>query len=417
MIAEVLSTGDEVRSGSIADTNASHIARELERVGFFVSRHGCVGDDEPLLSEVLKDISRRADVAVVTGGLGPTSDDITALAVAQAAGVGLFENGNALNMIENYFKSGNRPINPSNRKMAFLPVGVEILKNDAGTAPGFVLKINRCLFYFLPGVPREMEVMLANEVLPRVIQIKDKTPWVYPTRNITACGRPESEVNERMKPFSQAFPELIIGFRATFPEIHIKVYGQGENEKALNLQMESAVKWVAEKMGEYVLSLNGESMEAVVGRLLLAKKATLALAESCTGGLIASRITDVAGSSGYFLFSGVTYSNDAKVKVLGVPPETLEKYGAVHEETARQMAMGARALAGATYGLSTSGIAGPDGGTDEKPVGTVCIGLTTPESAQGWRFQFSGGGRFRNKTLFAVKALDLLRRELMGNKQ
>jgi nicotinamide-nucleotide amidase len=417
MIAEVLSTGDEVRSGSIADTNASHIARELERVGFFVSRHGCVGDDEPLLCEVLKEISGRADIAVVTGGLGPTSDDITALAVAHAAGVSLLENDSALNMIETYFQSRNRSINPSNRKMAFLPEGVEILKNDAGTAPGFVLKLNQCVFYFLPGVPREMEIMLANEVLPRVIRVKDKTLRVYPMKNVTTFGLPESEVNERMKSFSQAFPELILGFRATFPEIHIKIYGRSENENTLNLQMESAVKWVAEKMGDYVLSLNGESMEEVVGRLLLEKKATLALAESCTGGLIASRMTDVAGSSRYFLFSGVTYSNDAKEKVLGVSPETLQKYGAVHEETAREMALGAKRVAGATYGLSTSGIAGPDGGTPEKPVGTVCIGLATPEASKGLRFQFSGGERLRNKTLFAIKALDLLRRELMGNRQ
>jgi nicotinamide-nucleotide amidase len=353
-------------------------------------------------------------VAVVTGGLGPTSDDITALAVARASGKTLVENQDAVDFIEQYFKTRNRAINPSNRKMALLPEGARILNNHAGTAPGFSLTINQCVFYFLPGVPREMEIMLDREVLPRMIKLKDTSTMCYPVKHITTFGLPESEVNERMRPFKEAFPGLILGFRAIFPEIHIKIYGKGEDEKALDLEMESATRWVAEKMDHSVLSLCGEPMEAVAGRLLLDKKATLALAESCTGGLIANRLTDVAGSSGYFLFSGVTYANEAKIKVLGVSPETLEKFGAVHEQTAKEMALGARQVAGATYGLSTSGIAGPDGGTPEKPVGTVCIGLATPGGAKGWRFQLSGGERLRNKTLFAVKALDLLRRELAG---
>jgi nicotinamide-nucleotide amidase len=217
-----------------------------------------------------------------------------------------------------------------------------------------------------------------------------------------------------MKSFHGLFPDLVMGFRAFFPEIHIKLYGKGRDESDLNRQMDAAVRWVAEHLGEVVISQKGEPMEAAVGRLLLDKKATLALAESCTGGLIANRLTDVAGSSGYFLFSGVTYSNHAKVKVLGVSPETLRKYGAVHEQTAMEMALGARQAAGADYGLSTTGIAGPDGGSPDKPVGTVCIGLASPDGLKGWRFQLSGGERLRNKTLFAVKALDLLRRELAG---
>ncbi len=173
--------------------------------------------------------------------------------------------------------------------------------------------------------------------------------------------------------------------------------------------------WVSEKIGINVLSRNGRSMEAVVGELLSGKKATLGMAESCTGGLIASQLTDVAGSSDYFLFSGVTYSNAAKVNVLGVLPETLETYGAVHEETVKQMAKGARRVAGADYGLSVSGVAGPDGGTPDKPVGTVCIGIATPAGVRGYRYLFPFGRRLMNKSIFAVSALDLLRRELLGN--
>jgi nicotinamide-nucleotide amidase len=213
---------------------------------------------------------------------------------------------------------------------------------------------------------------------------------------------------------SAEFPEITPGFRSKFPEIQVKLYIRGKDDQVLRKILKKASQWVLGKLGENIFSMNGSSMEAVVGGLLAAKEATLAVAESCTGGLISHLLTNVPGSSGYFLFSGVTYSNEAKTKVLGVSNEVLQRYGAVHEETVKKMAQGARNVAGATYGLATSGIAGPDGGTDEKPVGTVCIGLATPHDVKGFRFVFPFNTRLMNKRIFTMKALDLLRRELQG---
>jgi nicotinamide-nucleotide amidase len=413
MIAEILSTGDEVRSGAIIDTNAPHIAQALERAGLAVIRHGCVGDDVAVFSRMIREISIRADICVVTGGLGPTDDDITAVAAARAAGVPLCENEEALRMVEAFFEARQRPLNPYGRKMACLPTGSEVIKNRPGAAPGFILQCNQCRFYFLPGVPLEMEVMLEEEVIPHILRKSDQATIYYPVLTLSSFGVPESETNARLKDFGKLFPELILGYRALFPEVQIKIYGKGSDRQALSLQMEKAADWIQGIMGDSILSDTGAPMEAAVGQLLKAENATVAVAESCTGGLIASRLTDVAGSSDYFLFSGVTYSNAAKIKVLGVSPETLNTHGAVHEETAKQMAQGARQVAGATYGLSTTGIAGPDGGTPEKPVGMVCIGVASPRGVDGYRFHFPYADRLRNKQLFAEKAMDVLRRKLM----
>ena len=414
MIAEILSTGDEIRSGAIVDTNTAYIARELGRVGINVRRHVCVGDDKRVLCDVLKEISGRADLVIVTGGLGPTDDDVTTEAAADAAGVALVENDTALEMVKAFFQSRHREMNPFGQKMALLPKGSEIIKNRSGAAPGFILEIKKCRFYFLPGVPFEMEIMMAEEVLPHILKQKDSETGFFPVRTLSSFGVPESQANGLLKEFGAKFPEIALGFRAIFPEVHIKLYGKGTDKHEIEQKMAAATKWVADILGDHVLSLSGDSMESALGKLLNRQNATIAVAESCTGGLISSRLTDVAGSSNYFLLSAVTYANEAKVNVLGVSPETLETFGAVHEETAKQMALGVQRLANATYGISTTGIAGPDGGTSEKPVGTVCIGIATPRSVKGYRFCFSYQDRARNKYMFATKAMDLLRRELIG---
>jgi len=227
----------------------------------------------------------------------------------------------------------------------------------------------------------------------------------------------ESATGERIENANDMFPEIRIGLRAKFPEIQVKLYGRSGNEDTLKQNMAIIEKYVQEKLGRKIFSLEGDAMEAVVGRLLRKKGAGLAVAESCTGGLIAHRLTEISGSSDYFLFSGVTYSNAAKIKVLGVSESTLKKYGAVHEEIAAQMAVGAQKISGATYALATTGIAGPGGGTQEKPVGTVCIGLSTPEKVITGKYHFPFGQRWMNKSIFAMKALDLLRRELLKTRQ
>ena len=413
MIAEILSTGDEIRSGALIDSNSAYIAQRLEEIGFPVLRHTSVGDDVNVIVSTLKEIGSRSDVAVVTGGLGPTTDDLTAEAAAKAAGVELKLDEVALSSIERFFKRLNRPMSETNRKQAMLPEGSERLDNPIGTAPGFMLKVDRCHFFFLPGVPAEMRLMLSDKVLPRLVKLRGIDQSYFLVKTISTFGLPESTTGEKLADLTSAFPDIKLGLRAKFPEIQVKLYVNGDDEKKLNDLMEEATEWVLEQIGNRVFATDGSTMEEIIGRLIKEKKATLAIGESCTGGLISHWLTNVSGSSDYFLFSGVAYSNEAKINVLGVSRETLERYGAVHEETVKEMAEGARRVSGATYGIATSGIAGPDGGTEDKPVGTVCIGIASPMGVEGRRFFFPFGERTRNKQIFAMTALDLLRRELM----
>lgn len=412
MIAEILVTGQEILSGSVIDTNSAQIAQKLEEAGLEVTRHLCVGDDMEDLVSIIKEISKRSDVAVVTGGLGPTTDDITAEAAAKSAGVELVLNRPALKTIEDYFKERKRTMTSSNKKQAMLPKDSECLFNPVGTAPGFSMKIGRCLFFFLPGVPFEMFRMLSDRVLPMIEKHQGRAREVKLIKTFSTFGLTESAIGEQLAGLTAEFPEIKLGIRAKFPEIHVTLYCRGKDSKGHDQSMEKASKWVMKKIGTKVFSDDGDSMEAIVGGLLAGQKATLAVAESCTGGLISHWLTNVPGSSEYFLYSVVTYSNESKSEQLGVSTKILERYGAVHEETAKEMAEGVRRVAGSTYGLSTSGIAGPTGGTKDKPVGTVFIGLASPHSVKGFRFFFPFNSRWRNKKIFAMTALDLLRHEL-----
>ena len=414
MIAEIMATGDEIRSGALIDSNSAYIAGKLGEAGVFVARHTCVGDDLDLLVSAFEEIGSRADVAVVTGGLGLTSDDLSAQAAAAAAEVQLVLNQAAQQSLETFFKARKRVINPASQKQTLLPEGAQCLANPIGTAPGFSITIGKCLFFFLPGVPREMRRMLSDSVLPQLIEILGATRTFYRIKTLSSFGLTESKVFERLADLENIFPEISLGLRVRFPEIQVKLYGNDSNEQQLIANLESAARWVTDKMGNKVFSQLDDPMEKAVGRLLIANQATLALAESCTGGLIANMLTNVSGSSDYFIFSGITYSNQTKIDILNVSTETIDRHGAVHENTAKEMARGARNISGATYGLATSGIAGPTGGTKDKPVGTVCIGLATARECSGQRFHFWFGNRIMNKQAFAVAALDVLRRELLG---
>ncbi|NNF99433.1 MAG: competence/damage-inducible protein A [Desulfobacteraceae bacterium] len=414
MRAEILATGDEIRTGALVDSNSSYISEKLGEIGVEVHRHHCVGDHPATIERVLLEISERSELAVVTGGLGPTTDDITAEAAARAARVGLVLDEGALSDIRALFDKIGRTMGESNNKQAYLPAGAQCFRNPVGTAPGFSMMINKCRFYFVPGVPYEMKRMLSDQVLPDISERMGDGRKHFRVKTISTFGLPESTVGEEMAGVSELFPGIELGLRAKFPEIQVKLYAQGADPQELETLLESAAGWVSETFGKHVFSTTGDAMQKVVGDLLLKENATIALAESCTGGLIANWLTNVAGSSDYFLFSGVTYSNAAKCNIFGVTPETITQYGAVHENTVREMAEGARRVVGAKYGLATSGIAGPGGGTDEKPVGTLCVGLAAPAFTRGKRFTFQYGQRLMNKQRFAMTALEMLRRELLG---
>jgi len=249
------------------------------------------------------------------------------------------------------------------------------------------------------------------------LPLKDKEAWNRLVGTISIFGLPEPAIDRQLTQFNQLFPQFILGISLNFPETHLKIYTDKPNIAQLKNSAAEATAWICRKLGNHVFSDSGQSMGQVVGGLLYENNATLAVAESCTGGLIANLLTDVPGSSEYFLFSAVTYSNQAKMNILKVQAQTLEKHGAVSDQIAGEMAHGARTSVDATYGLATSGIAGPGGGTDDKPVGTVCIGLATPSSVAGHRFYFPLENRRMNKHIFAVAALNLLRTELIGAKQ
>jgi nicotinamide-nucleotide amidase len=414
MQAELLATGDEIRTGTLVDSNTAHISEHLTAIGIHVRRHHCCGDDQTDLVAVLKEIAARSEICVVTGGLGPTSDDRSAAAAAEAAGVPLAVDPAALEVVERFFRKAGRSLTASNRKQAELPLGAEFLDNPVGTAPGFTLAIDDCRFFFLPGVPYEMKRMLAEQVLPRLQALRGDDGHCYLTRTLTTFGLPESQVGDAVAAVEKHFPDIALGLRAKFPVIQVKLYGSGTDRRGLEAQLAKGEDWVADQLGSYLVSREGESLEAVVGRLLRHRRATMAVAESCTGGLLAHRLTNVPGSSDYFLLSAVTYANSAKETVLGVDADTLADQGAVSEATAREMAAGVRLRSGADYGLATTGIAGPTGGSDAKPVGTVWIGLATPTHTIAKRRYFPFGRRLMNKQMFAMAALEMLRRELLG---
>jgi nicotinamide-nucleotide amidase len=250
--------------------------------------------------------------------------------------------------------------------------------------------------------------------MPRIQALMGARRTYRLIKTLKCFGLTESLTGERLAGLNRDFPAVRLGLRAKFPEVQVKLYADGADETDVSRQLSTAAAWARQQLGEIVFSDSGESMETVVGRLLRERNATLAVAESCTGGLISHLLTEVPGSSDYFLLGAVAYANNAKTVVLGVSNDTLQRCGAVHEETAVEMARGARQMAGTTYGLATTGIAGPAGGSPEKPVGTVCIGLSGAEKTVSFRFHYSYGRRSMNKQMFAMKALDILRRELLG---
>ena len=413
MHIETLSTGEEIRSGAVVDSNAAYIARLLEQIDMPVIRHTSIGDEFDILVKVLNEISQRAQFVIVTGGLGPTADDRTIEAAAKTAGVGLKLFPEALRAMEIFLKKRNLTLNPSNRKQAYLPIGSEALMNPIGTAPGFAFTIKDCVFFFLPGVPAEMKQMLTQTIIPRLMDYRG-AKTVYQAVKLRVFGLPESGVNEHLKGFEALFPKISVSLRTKFPEIQITLFGSEDRIDRLQKDLKESQDWVLQKLEPYVFSSSGDSMASVVGDLLRKKGATLAVAESCTGGLISHWITNVAGSSDYFLYTAVVYTNAAKVNALSVSSSTLEKYGAVHEKTAQEMAKGVRDKTGSTFGLATTGIAGPGGGSQAKPVGTICIGLSGPDFLEGYRFNFNFHDRGMHKRIFAMKALDMLRHELLA---
>jgi nicotinamide-nucleotide amidase len=413
MNIEILSTGNELTTGALADTNAAFISECLTQNYLTVNRHHTISDNLSMISTVLKEISHRADILIATGGLGPTSDDLTAEAVARTINKSLVFNQSAFDSMCDFFERLKRPMNPSNKKQAYVPDGAKPLPNPIGTASGFKVLIGKCHAYFLPGVPHEMKKMLKTHVLTDIFQ--NFSGFVQKTghQTIVCFGLTESAMGDTIKDIPQIVEGVQVGTRSMFPELQIKLYATGETVESMASLLKQAEKICLKRLGKYIISTKGESIQQVVGNLLRKEKATLAIAESCTGGLIAHKITEVPGSSDYFLCGAVTYANEIKMNQLNVSAETIQKYGAVSEETVIEMVSGICKKTNAHYGLATSGIAGPGGGTLEKPVGTLCMAVAYDSDIHSQKIVLPFGTRKQKKLLFAMAALDMLRRKIL----
>lgn len=385
--AAILSIGTELTRGEVNNTNATYLAEALTREGFEVSAIETVADDRARIEEALLRLSASHAVLVGTGGLGPTTDDITTECVARALNVPLVRDEASLEAIRARFQRFAVPMSPSNEKQADFPDGARVLPNPNGTAPGFSVRIGKALTFFMPGVPREMRPMFENEVAPAIRHLVDEA--FYQVR-LRTFGLPESQVNDRLAGVETEFG-VLIGYRATFPIIEVKVLARSKEPQIAQAVARSAALEVRARLGEEVVFGEGDvTLAEVLGGELVERKLRLAGAESCTGGLVAQLLTSRAGSSEFFVGSAVVYENRAKTQLLGVPETLLIAHGAVSAEVARAMAEGARSRFGADVAFAITGIAGPGGGTQEKPVGLVHLAVATAAGTEHRQAVFTG---------------------------
>lgn len=414
--AAILSIGDELTTGRTVDTNANFIADQLGGVGVDVTAVLTVGDFTDRIAWAYREALELAELVVSTGGLGPTADDLTTETLALVLGRDLVLDEAVAATIRERFAAMGRSMPENNLKQARFPAGAVILPNRLGTAPGYRLEVDwygQARYVFaLPGVPREMQALLTEQVIPWV-QKNRGSEELYVSRVFQTFGISESALDELV---SGIVPVEIgrVSFRAAFPQISVRLTVHGLPGEAAR-RLEDYGQRLRERLGAYCYAEGETTMEAVVGDLYRARGWTLALAESCTGGLIGHRITNVPGSSAYFRGCLVVYSNEAKTELLGVREDTLRLHGAVSLETAAEMAAAARERLRSDVALAVTGIAGPEGGAAEKPVGTVCFGLATPDGVVTHRYQL-WGNREWIKTLSSQIGLDWLRRYALGEK-
>ena len=407
---EIITIGNELIDGRRVDINSCYIAGKLSSIGVQVIRITSVGDNYEMVSEALKEALNKADFIIVTGGLGSTKDDITNEIVSKALNRPFVLNKVALEHIKEKTKELGIEMNPSLEKMAWMPEGARLLDLE-GNVCGYSLTHGKVALYFLPGVPDQVEYLLDKFVIPNIIK-RTKSLSVLKRRVLKLYGINESLVSESLKDLKER-EEITLGFYPVFPEYHIVITARGENEEKLVRYIDEMEQEIRKRLSEYIFGKDEERMEDVVGRLLRENGLTISVAESCTGGLIGHRITNVPGSSEYFMGGVVVYSNEAKMKILGVREETLKKFGAVSAETAKEMAEGVRRCIPSDIGISVTGIAGPTGGTKEKPVGTVFIGLSSKNGTITKRYQFFGE-REQIKLNTSMMVLDWIRRYING---
>ena len=407
MKAEIITIGDEILIGQIVDTNSAWMGQQLNLHGIEVYQVTSVHDKHDHIMKALADAEKNADLVLITGGLGPTKDDITKNTLCEYFETELIYFPEVFDHVQSLLSSRNVTINQLNRDQALLPASCTVLHNSAGTASGMWFERNGTIFISMPGVPFEMEAIMTEEVFPRLIKLGIMQSIVHKT--VLTLGLPESMLAEKIEKWESALPEFIkLAYLPSALMVRLRLSAYGTDQQMLETEIDKQVKELLTIIPEYVFGFDDENMALIIGRMLVKNSKSLAVAESCTGGNIAHFITANPGSSAYFKGGVVAYSNEIKIKLLDVPAEIIEKYGAVSQQVAETMAFGARKALNVDYSIATTGIAGPDGGTAEKPVGTVWIAVAGPSGVKSEKFIFRHN-RERNIIRSTQTALNLLR--------
>jgi len=411
MIAEIITIGDELLIGQVIDTNSAWIGENLNRIGIKVHQITSISDDREHILKTLKEAETRADIILITGGLGPTKDDITKTTLCEYFDTTLVFNQDAYKNIETIFLQRGYTVTELNRRQAEVPANCTPITNLNGTAPGMWFERNSKIFVSMPGVPFEMKKMMTDQILPKLSEKLSLGFIIHKT--ILTQGVGESFLAKTIEDWEDALPKNIkLAYLPQPGMVRLRLTAVGQDRSELEQIIEDQVQKLKEIIADFIFGFDDETMESVIGKLLKEHKNTVSTAESCTGGYIAHLITSVPGSSEYFMGSVVAYSNKIKQDELGVKSESLVSHGAVSETVVREMAEGIRKKFKTGFSIATSGIAGPDGGTDEKPVGTTWIAVATPEKTISQKFLF-GEHRGRNIRKAALAGLNMLRTELL----
>jgi nicotinamide-nucleotide amidase len=412
MNATIITIGDELLIGQVIDTNSSWMAQQLNDAGIYVKRRIAVGDEKEEIIDAIDQAKSIGDVILLTGGLGPTKDDITKETLCEYFGCRLVFNEEIFSMVKSFFDRFKRPMIESNRRQAEVPENCTPIKNYNGTAPGMWFEEQGKIFVSMPGVPFEMKAMMKEYVIPKLVSRFTSEIIIHKTIQLQGIG--ESFLAEKISDIEDSFPE---GFKLAYlPHlsiIRLRITARGTDEVLMTSTVAELTAKIEARVGEFIWGYDEDILEETIGRILLEKNCTLSTAESCTGGLVAFKITSIAGASGYFKGGVVAYSNALKKELLGVEEETLENFGAVSEEVVKQMAEGSLQITRSDYAVAISGVAGPGGGTEDKPVGTVWIAVAGKNQMISKKLSFAHS-RERNMELAAIHALSLLRKLMLN---
>ncbi len=413
MNAHIITVGDEILIGQVLNTNAAFIGKELIENNINVVRTSVIGDNEAEIVQEFKRAYEENDIVLVTGGLGPTHDDVTRKCIVNFFNTELVQNADVLEDIKSLFKKRRWKINKINEGQALVPKIANVIRNTLGTAPGVWIEKDNKIFVAMPGVPYEMEEMINSYVIPALKERMGEPELITIRKNLLSTGIGESALFERLGDLNELLGDSKLAFLPSQFGVRLRITSEGKSEEEAQNKISEIEQKIRTKAGRYIYGTENEMLEEVIGKILKERGLTLAVAESCTGGLVSNMLTNIGGSSVYFERGVVSYSNAAKVEILKVNEDMIAENGAVSIEVARQMAEGIKSISGTDLGLSTTGIMGPTGATTDKPVGLVYIGICDDKVCTAKEFLF-GDDRILNKQRAAQAALDMLRRHLLG---